>query len=111
MAIATAVPPTIHEQSTYPDYYFEATNCNHKTELKAKFKRICEYCQPYFLYIPPTEQNNIRSRQILRQGLNLIIYIHMSFDPIYSLWQWSVDFFLPDYFELDLTWDCIIWYL
>ncbi|CAK9220183.1 unnamed protein product [Sphagnum troendelagicum] len=42
MAIGTAVPPTIHEQSTYPDYYFEATNCNHKTELKAKFKRICE---------------------------------------------------------------------
>jgi chalcone synthase len=42
MAIGTAVPPTIHEQSTYPDYYFEATNCSHKTELKAKFKRICE---------------------------------------------------------------------
>jgi hypothetical protein len=41
-AIGTVVPPTVHEQSTYPDYYFEATNCNHKTELKAKFKRICE---------------------------------------------------------------------
>lgn len=42
LAIGTTVPPTVHEQSTYPDYYFEATNCNHKTELKAKFKRICE---------------------------------------------------------------------
>jgi chalcone synthase len=42
LAIGTAVSPTIHEQSTYPDYYFEATTCNHKTELKAKFKRICE---------------------------------------------------------------------
>ena len=42
MAIGTAVPPFVHEQSTYADYYFDVTNCNHKTELKAKFKRICE---------------------------------------------------------------------
>ncbi len=41
LAIATSVPPFVHEQSTYADYYFDITQCNHKTELKAKFKRIC----------------------------------------------------------------------
>lgn len=42
LGIGTAVPPFAHEQSTYPDYYFDETNCSHKTELKAKFKRMCE---------------------------------------------------------------------
>lgn len=27
--------------STYPDYYFDMTNCNHMTALKDKFQRIC----------------------------------------------------------------------
>jgi chalcone synthase len=45
LAIGTAVPPFVHEQSTYADYYFDVTNCNHKTELKAKFKRICDKMQ------------------------------------------------------------------
>ena len=43
LGIGTAVPPFVFEQSTYPDYYFDETNCSHKTELKAKFKRICKY--------------------------------------------------------------------
>lgn len=42
LALGSAVPPFVHEQSTYPDYYFEETNCSHKIELKAKFKRISD---------------------------------------------------------------------
>jgi hypothetical protein len=49
-AIGTAVPPFVHEQSTYPDYYFDVTNSNHKTELKAKFKRICK-CTHHLAFI------------------------------------------------------------
>ncbi|KAJ0093079.1 hypothetical protein Patl1_25906 [Pistacia atlantica] len=42
MAIGTATPPNCVDQSTYPDYYFRITNSEHKTELKQKFKRMCE---------------------------------------------------------------------
>ncbi|KAJ0093073.1 hypothetical protein Patl1_25900 [Pistacia atlantica] len=42
MAIGTATPPNCVDQSTYPDYYFRITNSEHKTELKEKFKRMCE---------------------------------------------------------------------
>jgi hypothetical protein len=41
LAVATAVPPFVHPTSTYPDYYFDMTNCNHMTALKDKFQRIC----------------------------------------------------------------------
>ncbi|CAM6050848.1 unnamed protein product, partial [Sphagnum compactum] len=42
LGIGTAVPPTEFPQSSYPDLFFDICNCNEKTELKAKFKRICE---------------------------------------------------------------------
>ncbi|XP_031486525.1 chalcone synthase-like [Nymphaea colorata] len=42
LAIGTAVPPNTVEQGSYPDYYFRITNSEHMTELKEKFKRICE---------------------------------------------------------------------
>lgn len=42
LSIGTAVPPYVHEMGSYADYYFDETNCNHKPELKAKFKRICD---------------------------------------------------------------------
>ncbi|XP_039142624.1 chalcone synthase-like [Dioscorea cayenensis subsp. rotundata] len=42
LAIGTANPPNVVEQSTYPDYFFRVTNNEHKHELKEKFKRICE---------------------------------------------------------------------
>lgn len=41
LAIGTAVPPTVVEQSTFPDVYFNVTGSNHLFELKNKFKRIC----------------------------------------------------------------------
>lgn len=42
LAIGTATPPTAFEQATYPDFYFRITNCEDKTALKSKFRRICE---------------------------------------------------------------------
>nr|AJP06257.1 CHS1 [Pinus tabuliformis] len=42
LAIGTANPPGIFFQSSYPDFYFDITNSSHKTELKEKFKRMCE---------------------------------------------------------------------
>ncbi|CAL9180132.1 unnamed protein product [Musa hybrid cultivar] len=42
MAIGTANPPNLYEQSTYPDYYFRVTNSEHMQELKHKFRRICK---------------------------------------------------------------------
>ena len=47
MAIGTATPPNCVEQSTYADYYFRITNSEHKTELKARFKRMCKYIYIY----------------------------------------------------------------
>lgn len=42
LAIATANPSNFIEQSSYADYYFRVTNSEHMTDLKHKFKRICE---------------------------------------------------------------------
>ncbi|GLT88143.1 hypothetical protein SLE2022_061800 [Rubroshorea leprosula] len=42
LAIGTATPPNCVLQSTYVDSYFRITNSEHMTELKEKFRRICE---------------------------------------------------------------------
>ncbi|OAE31352.1 hypothetical protein AXG93_4510s1280 [Marchantia polymorpha subsp. ruderalis] len=42
LAIGKATPPTAYPQSEYPDFFFDVTNTNHKTDLKAKFARICK---------------------------------------------------------------------
>ncbi|XP_009787517.1 chalcone synthase G [Nicotiana tabacum] len=42
LAIGTANPPNCFDQSTCPDYFFRVTNSEHKTELKEKFKRMCD---------------------------------------------------------------------
>eukprot|EP00253_Pinus_taeda_P018176 PITA_18176 len=42
LAIGTANPPNVVDQSTYPDFYFRITGNEHNTELKDKFKPICE---------------------------------------------------------------------
>ena len=43
MAIGTANPPNLYEQSTFPDFYFRVTNSDHMPELKDKFRRICKF--------------------------------------------------------------------
>ncbi|PKA51028.1 Chalcone synthase 8 [Apostasia shenzhenica] len=42
LAVGTAVPPNIVLQADYPDLYFRLTNSEEKTQLKHKFRRICE---------------------------------------------------------------------
>ncbi|MCO5570557.1 hypothetical protein L7F22_024281 [Adiantum nelumboides] len=42
LGIGIAVPPTVFLQRDYPDFYFNNTQTAHKTELKAKFHRMCE---------------------------------------------------------------------
>jgi chalcone synthase len=51
LAIGTANPPNCIEQSTYSDLYFRITNNDHKTELKEKFQRMCEYFFFYILWV------------------------------------------------------------
>lgn len=45
LAIGTANPPHVVEQKDYADWYFKVTRAEHLTEIKDKFKRICEKSQ------------------------------------------------------------------
>ncbi|KAI5065931.1 hypothetical protein GOP47_0018555 [Adiantum capillus-veneris] len=42
LGIGTAVPSSVFLQQDYPDFYFDITHSAHKTELKAKFQRMCD---------------------------------------------------------------------
>ena len=42
LAIGTATPSNAVYQADYPDYYFRITKSEHLTDLKEKFKRMCE---------------------------------------------------------------------
>nr|QCX36372.1 styrylpyrone synthase 2 [Piper methysticum] len=42
LAIGTANPPNVLYQADYPDFYFRVTKSEHMTQLKEKFKRICD---------------------------------------------------------------------
>ncbi|XP_072955506.1 chalcone synthase 1-like [Typha angustifolia] len=42
LAIGTATPDNVVYQSDYADYYFRMTNSEHLTDLKKKFKKICD---------------------------------------------------------------------
>ncbi|XP_039155351.1 chalcone synthase A-like [Eucalyptus grandis] len=55
LAIGTAVPKNVIEQSTYPDYLFRITNSEHMTDLKEKFKRMCEGSSIKRRYLHMTE--------------------------------------------------------
>ncbi|KAM0944275.1 putative chalcone synthase [Dioscorea sansibarensis] len=67
LAIGTANPPNMIEQSTYPDYYFRVTNSEHKQDLKNKFRRICERSTVKKRYTYLTED-------ILKENPNMCIY-------------------------------------
>ncbi|URE43788.1 hypothetical protein MUK42_14841 [Musa troglodytarum] len=73
MAIGTANPPNLYEQSTYPDYYFRVTNSEHMQELKHKFQRICEKTMVKRRYLYLTEE-------ILKERPKLCSYMEPSFD-------------------------------
>ncbi|PIA36181.1 hypothetical protein AQUCO_03400236v1 [Aquilegia coerulea] len=73
MAIGTATPPNCVDQSTYPDYYFRVTNSEHKTELKEKFRRICERTTVKKRYMHLTED-------ILKENPNMCAFSASSLD-------------------------------
>lgn len=82
LALGTAVPPFVHEQSTYADYYFDETNCSHKTELKAKFKRICDKMQI-------NKRHMVVRKELLQQYPSLASYLEPSMSDRHAiLMEW-----------------------
>ncbi|XP_074366364.1 chalcone synthase 2-like [Apium graveolens] len=73
LAIGTATPPNCYLQSDYPDFYFRVTNSEHNTQLKQKFKRICDKTMIKTRYLHITED-------ILDQNPNMRNYSAPSFD-------------------------------
>ncbi|KAH0739074.1 hypothetical protein KY290_037779 [Solanum tuberosum] len=73
MAIGTSTPFNCVDQSTYPDYYFRITNNEHKTELKEKFKRMCDKSMIKKRYMHLTEE-------ILKKNPNMCAYMAPSLD-------------------------------
>ncbi|GAB4847377.1 Chitin synthase, class 2 [Ancistrocladus abbreviatus] len=73
LAIGTANPPNCVYQADYPDYYFRMTNSEHMTELKEKFKRMCDKSMIKKRYMYLTEE-------MLKQNQNLCAYMASSLD-------------------------------
>nr|AHZ12855.1 chalcone synthase [Plectranthus barbatus] len=73
LAIGTATPSNCVDQSTYPDYYFRITNSEHKTDLKEKFKRMCEESMIRKRYMHLTEE-------FLKENPNMTAYMAPSLD-------------------------------
>nr|AAU93767.1 chalcone synthase [Dendrobium hybrid cultivar] len=73
LAIGTSTPPNALYQADYPDYYFRITKCEHLTELKEKFKRMCEKSMIKKRYMYLTEE-------ILKENPNICAFMAPSLD-------------------------------
>nr|WAU86700.1 chalcone synthase [Liquidambar formosana]WAU86701.1 chalcone synthase [Liquidambar formosana] len=73
LAIGTATPPNCVHQADYPDYYFRITNSEHMTDLKEKFKRMCDKSMIKKRYMHLTEE-------ILKENPNVCAYMAPSLD-------------------------------
>ncbi|PON35502.1 Polyketide synthase, type III [Parasponia andersonii] len=73
LAIGTATPHNCVSQADYPDYYFRITNSEHMTELKEKFKRMCEKSMIKKRYMHLTEE-------ILKENPKMCEYMAPSLD-------------------------------
>ncbi|WCJ24222.1 Chalcone synthase [Euphorbia peplus] len=73
LAIGTATPANCVDQDAYPDYYFRITNSEHMTDLKEKFKRMCEKSMIKKRYMHLTEE-------ILKENPNMCAYMAPSLD-------------------------------
>lgn len=73
LAIGTATPSNCVNQADYPDYYFRITNSEHMTDLKEKFKRMCEksMIKKRYMYL---------DEEILKQNKNMCAYWESSLD-------------------------------
>ncbi|KAB1671509.1 hypothetical protein [Gossypium barbadense] len=72
IAIGTTNPPNCFYQANYPDFYFRVTKSEHMTQLKDKFRRICEKSTIKKRYIQLSEA-------MLKENPCLIIYKAPSF--------------------------------
>ncbi|MQL87504.1 hypothetical protein Taro_020047 [Colocasia esculenta] len=73
LAIGTATPSNVLYQADYPDYYFRITNSEHLTDLKEKFKRMCEKSMIRKRYMHLNEE-------ILTENPNMCAYMAPSLD-------------------------------
>nr|UUY86281.1 chalcone synthase 1 [Aglaonema commutatum] len=73
LAIGTATPSNVVYQADYPDYYFRITNSEHLTELKEKFKRMCDKSMIRKRYMHVNEE-------ILQENPNMCAYMAPSLD-------------------------------
>jgi chalcone synthase len=73
LAIGTATPAHSVNQSTYPDYYFRITNSEHKSQLKQKFKILCEKSMIKKRYMHLTEE-------MLKENTGISEYMAPSLD-------------------------------
>ncbi|XP_072965224.1 chalcone synthase 3-like [Typha angustifolia] len=73
LAIGTAAPPNVVYQADYPDYYFRITNSEHLTDLKRKFKRVCEKTTIRKRHLHLTEE-------VLKENPNMSAYMATSLD-------------------------------
>ncbi|KAJ3689907.1 hypothetical protein LUZ61_019071 [Rhynchospora tenuis] len=73
LAIGTATPSNCVYQADYPDYYFRVTKSEHMTELKEKFKRMCDKSMIKKRYMHLTEE-------ILNENPNICAYMAPSLD-------------------------------
>ncbi|XP_010682889.2 chalcone synthase [Beta vulgaris subsp. vulgaris] len=71
LAIGTATPPNCVYQADYPDYYFRVTKSEHMTDLKEKFRRMCDKSMIKKRYMYLTEE-------ILEENPNLCDYMGTS---------------------------------
>nr|AWO14308.1 chalcone synthase 1 [Eleocharis dulcis] len=73
LAIGTATPTNCVDQADYPDYYFRITKSEHMTELKEKFKRMCDKSMIKKRYMHLSEE-------ILSENPNICAYMEPSLD-------------------------------
>nr|BBI37506.1 chalcone synthase [Plumbago zeylanica] len=73
LAIGTATPPNCVYQKDYPDYYFRVTNSEHMTELKEKFRRMCDKSMIEKRYMLLTED-------LLKENPSMCAYMGSSLD-------------------------------
>ncbi|XP_021762432.1 chalcone synthase-like [Chenopodium quinoa] len=73
LAIGTATPPNCVYQADYPDYYFHVTKSEHMTDLKEKFRRMCDKSMIKKRYMYLTED-------ILKEKPNMCEYMGSSLD-------------------------------
>ncbi|KAJ4804940.1 Chalcone synthase [Rhynchospora pubera] len=73
LAIGTATPANCVYQADYPDYYFRITKSEHMTDLKDKFKRMCDKSMIKKRYMHLTEE-------ILSENPDMCAYMAPSLD-------------------------------